>query len=200
MATTLEKVQKFLHRSNLVYQVVDEDEGVLAIAFSSGPKEKTYRDPEGEPNIQLIVRLAEKGEFIAVFAPRAWNIGACAHHRVVCEAASRVQCEMKLIRFDFDPDTGAFVPNVEIPLEAAPLCIQQLQRAISAVLLAIRRYDPVFRHAMETGEVDMTRAKDEEPPAPQPNVTRILELGESAGGLEAIERLLGGGDPPPVQS
>ena len=80
------------------------------------------------------------------------------------------------------------------------MCIQQLQRAISAVLLAIRRYDPVFRHAMETGEVDMTRAKDEEPPAPPPDVTRILELGESAGGLDSIERLLGGGDPPPVQS
>jgi hypothetical protein len=91
--------------------------------------------------------------------------------------------------------------GIEIPLERAPLCAEQLQRGIAGVLLAIRRFDPVIRHAMETGEVDLDLAREEEPSAPAddehesppvPDVGRILDLANEAGGLDTLDKLLGG--------
>jgi len=199
MATTLEKLQKFLSRSKLVHEVHEELDAI-AVGFSFDEGDTTYRDPEGERHLQLIVRLTEHGEMVAVFAPRAWDLAECKHRQAVCEAATLVQCEMKLIRFDMDAESGAFVPNVEIPLEKSPMCAQQLQRAIAAVLLAVRRYDPIFRHASQTGIVDMSLAHDDEPPTPPTQIRGILELGDDAGGLDALERLLGDGDTPPIDA
>jgi hypothetical protein len=107
---------------------------------------------------------------------------------------------MKLIRFDLDADTWDFQPNIEIPLEKAPMCAEQLHRAIVGIMLVIRRYDPVIRHAMETGEVDFDLINEEELPTPPADVTRILDLANDAGGLDAIERLLGDSDAPPIQA
>jgi len=47
--------------------------------------------------------------------------------------------------------------------------------------------------------VNLDLAK-EDMPEPPPEITRILELGESAGGLDALERLLGDSDAPPIQA
>jgi hypothetical protein len=199
MATTLEKLQKFMSRSKLVYEVHEEHD-IIAIGFSFDEDDTTYRDPQGERHLQLLVRLAERGEMVAVFAPRAWDLKDYPDRRAVCEAATIVQRQMKLIRFDLDADSGAFTPNVELSLEKAPMCAQQLHRAIAAVLLAVRRYDPIFRHAMKTGIVDMSLAHEDEPPTPPGDVTGILELGNDAGGLDALERLLGDGDTPPIEA
>jgi hypothetical protein len=103
----------------------------------------------------------------------------------------RIQAKMKLIRFDLD-DEGYLQPNIEIPLESSSLCTEQLQRAISCVLLVIRRFDPVLKHAMETGIVDLELADDAGIEGPFDRVSQILELGEAAGGIENLERLLGG--------
>jgi len=199
MATTLEKLQKFMSRSKLMYEVYEEHD-VIAIGFSFDEDDTTYRDPRGEPHLQVIIRLAEHGEMVAVLAPQAWDLKNCQERGAVCQAATIVQCQMKLIRFDLDDKGGAFTPNVEISLEKAPMCAQQLHRAIAAVLLAVRRYDPIFRHAMKTGVVDMSLIQEDEPPAAPSDVTRILELGNDAGGLDALERLLGDGDTPPIES
>lgn len=198
MATTFDDLKRFMDEPGFTYDADDEHQAI-AIGFSSEPEDSTYRDADGDPDVQLIVRLAEQGEFVAVFAPRAWRLADCEHRQAVCEAATRIQSVMKLIRFDVDEEAN-LTPNIEVPLEQAPMCSSQLHRAIAGVLLAIRRYDAVFRHAMQTGEVDLTLAQDDEPPTPPPEVMRILELGDDAGGLEALEQLLGGGDAPPVES
>ena len=199
MATTFEDLKRFMDESGLKYDTHEEHD-VIAIGFGCEPKETTYRDADGDAHVQVIVRLAEQGELVAVFAPGAWNLAECDHRQAVCEAATRVQAQMKLIRFDLDADNWDLQPNIEVPLEHAPMCAQQLHRAIAGIMLAIRRYDPVFRHAMETGEVDFDLINEEELPTPPADVTRILDLANEAGGLDALERLLGDSDAPPIQA
>jgi hypothetical protein len=79
------------------------------------------------------------------------------------------------------------------------MCAEQLHRTIAGLLVAARQFDPVIRHAMQTGEVDLDLAR-EDMPEPPADITRILELGDSAGGFDALERLLGDSDAPPIQA
>ena len=198
MATTFDDLKRFMDESELKYESYEEDQ-VLAIGFGCEPTETTYRDAAGDPHVQVIVRIAEEGELVAVCAPRTWNLADCDHRQAVCEAATLIQAQMKLIRFDLDADTWELQLNIEIPLEKAPMCGQQLHRAIAGILIAIRRYDPVVRHAMETGEVDFDLITKETPTTRPTDVTRILDLANDAGGLDAIERLLGDSDAPAIE-
>jgi len=197
MATTLSDLKKFLDKARLNYEV-HKEHSIIAIGFSCTPDETTYRDGSGEATVRLIVRLAEEGEFVAVIAPRAWSLEDSDHVSTVCEVAARIQSRMKLVRFDLD-DEGYLHPNIEIPLESAPMSAAQLRRAITGVLLVIRRFDAVICHARDTGEVDFEREASE-PPEPAADIARILDLADDAGGIDAIERLLGGGGPLPTDA
>jgi hypothetical protein len=195
MATTFAELIQFVEESGLKYEVYEEHK-VIAIGFGCEPTETTYRDADGDPSVQILVRLVEQGELVATFAPSAWMLADCEHRQVVCEAACRIQAQMKLIRFDLDNE-GHLRPNIEIPLESAPMCAEQLHRAVAGILLVIRRFDCVIRHAMTTGEIDFGLVK--EAPEPPAEITRILDLASEAGGLGEIERLLGGsGDAPSI--
>lgn len=210
MATTFDDLCKFMNASGLNYDAHAE-EGIISVGFRCDPEETTYRDEDGDPCVQIFVELHERGEFLSIFAPLAWNLADCGNLPAVCEALVRIQARMKLIRFDLGDD-GLLRPNIEIPLEKAPLCGEQLQRGIAGVLLVIRRFDPVIRHAMATGEVDLELINEEEhaetagqagsghdaPPAP--DLGRILDLANEAGGIDALDKLLGGDGTPPVEA
>ena len=197
MATTFDDLKRFLDDARLTYDTHDEDQ-ILAVGFSADADDTTYRDSDGDPHVHILVRLVERGEFCTAFVPRAWNLADCDHRAAVCEAATRIQAKLKLVRFDLCDD-GCLQPNIEIPLEKAPMCAEQLHRALAGLLLAVREFDPVIRHAMETGTVDLDLA-EEDLPEPPADITRILELGESTGGLDALERLLGDSDAPPIEA
>jgi hypothetical protein len=197
MAATFQDLKQFINAAGLNYEANDELQ-TIAIGFTGEPDDTTYRDEDGDPSVRILVRLVERGEFVAVFSPQAWDLSDSEHVPAVCEAVARFQARMKLIRFDLGEE-GSLQPNVEIPLEKAPLCAEQLHRGIAAVLIAVKEFDPVVRHAMETGVVDLGLINDEMPDLPA-EINQILELGERAGGLDALEQLLGGGDAPPVET
>lgn len=207
MAASFQDLRQFMDASGLSFNA-DEEAGIIGIGFSGDPEDTTYRDKDGDPCVQLFVQLHEDGEFLSVCAPHAWNLAECGNVPAVCEALARIQSQMKLIRFDLCDD-GMLRPNIEIPLEKAPLCVEQLQRGVAGVLLAIRRFDAVIRHAMDTGLVDLELARDDEPTAenapepdapPAPDMGRILDLADEAGGLDALDKLLGGDGAPPVEA
>lgn len=190
MATTLAKIKRFLDECDLRYQFNTKLQAVR-ISFCCEPDETSYRDTDGDPVVQVIVRLAENGELVAVLSPQAWMIADCPHRQAVCEAVARLQARTKLVRFDLDEE-GRLTPNVEIPLETARMTAEQLHRGIAGVLFAVRNFDPVIRHAMATGAVDLGLVK-EDLPMPPPEVAGLLDLAREAGGIEGLEQLLGGG-------
>lgn len=200
MPTTIQQVTGFLDESELTYDVKEEYEAI-GIGFSLDESSTTYRDPDGDAHVQLVIRVAEEGEFVAVLAPQAWNVAACPHKAAVFEALVALQARFKLLRFDYDPEDGEIRPNVELPVEDSSLSSKQFHRLMHAVILGVQRLDRVVRHAMETGTVCLDLMNEEEGSSSDDErfddgdkalLETLEDLAEEAGGIDALERLLGG--------
>lgn len=200
MPTTIQQVTGFLDEFDLTYDVKDEYEAI-GIGFTLNESSTTYRDRDGDAHVQLVIRVAEEGEFVAVLAPQAWNIASCPHKAAVFETLVALQARFKLLRFDYDPDDGEIRPNVELPLEDSSLSSKQFHRLMHAVIVGVQRLDRVIRHAIETGSVCLDLMNEEEGSSSGDEqfddgdraLLETLEgLAEQAGGIDALERLLGG--------
>jgi len=209
MATTLKQIKKLLRSSGLRFKAFDED-GVIAVGFQCDPEETTFRDKDGDPCLGILLRLVEGGEFLIAITHACWNIKDCPHRQVVCEALALISGRFKMIRFDLDEDSGEVRPNIELPIEDGELTQRQLQRAIGGILQVVRQYDRVITRAKDTGVISFAdvetkphnadTAVDEPSPPPRGDIAKLLDLADQAGGLDAIERLLGGGDAPRVET
>lgn len=192
MPTTIEQLQEFLDEYDLRYRI-DEERDAILIGFEIDPEGSAFRSPDGSPSIRMVIRVMERGEFLSVFCPQAWNVGDCPHKAAVFEAIASIQSQYKLLRFDYDPKDGELRPNIELPLEDSEITSRQFHRLIHGVLHGVQRFDGVIRHAMETGEVSFAsveRMEDLEPPSPE--VIRLHRLAEEVGGIDELERLVTG--------
>jgi len=194
MPTSIEQIQTFLDEYSLNYRM-DEDHDAILIGFGLNPETTTFRDADGDPGIQFVIRVLEQGEFLAIFTPQAWNVEGCPHRAAVFEAIASIQTQYKMLRFDYDPSDGEIRPNVELPLEDSDLTSRQFHRLMHGMLHGVPRFDRVIRRAIETGEVSFAGLDEEEQAgAPPPQIARLQRLAEQAGGIEALERLACGGD------
>jgi len=192
MGTSIKQVTGFFDEHDLKY-MVDEKQDAVLIGFGVDPERSGYRDEEGEPFIRLVVRVLEGGEFLAVFAPNAWNIDDCIYKAAVCEALVSIQLRYKMLRFDYDASDGEIRPNIELPLEDSTLTSRQFHRLIHGMLHGMGRFDRAIRRAMETGEVSFDDLGEEEQASSPPDDTaRLDDLAERAGGIDELEKLLGG--------
>jgi hypothetical protein len=197
MPTSIEQIQGFLDEYSLNYRV-DEEHDAILIGFGLDPEATTFRDSDGDSGIQFVIRVLERGEFLAIFTPQAWNVDDCPHKAAVFEALASIQTQYKMLRFDYDPSDGEIRPNVELPLEDADLTSRQFHRLLHGMLHGVPRFDCVIRKAMETGTISFAGVKDQDgsdPPPPQ--VARLQRLAAEAGGIEALERLACGCDAEP---
>ena len=105
------------------------------------------------------------------------------------------------MRFDYDPEDGEIRPNVELPVEDSTLSSKQFHRLMHAVIIGVQRLDRVVRHAMETGTVCLDLMNEEEDSSSDNDqfndddnaiLETLEDLAEEAGGIDALERLLGG--------
>lgn len=192
MATTLDDLAGFLDEYDLRYRI-DRNRAVILIGFASPSDAAAYRTPDGDATVRLVVRLAEDGEFLSVFSPNAWNLDGCPHRAAVFEAIPAIQSQYKMLRFDYDPADGELRPNIELPLEDAGPTSRQFHRLIHGMLDGIQRFDRVIRHAMETGEVSFAGLDAEQPSSsPSAEVRQLMDLASRAGGIDVLERLVGG--------
>ena len=194
MAATIPQICGFLEDFDLKYRVL-EDDTAIAIGFGVDEDDTTYRDKDGDPHVQLVIRLVEDGEFLAIFAPMAWCLDGCDHVPAVMTAFIGIQSQFKMIRFDFDPSDGEVRPNIELPLEDAELTSRQLHRGIAGMLQVLQRFDPVIRTAMTSGVVSFEQVEEDRRERPSRATRRLRRLAERAGGIDELERLLGGDGP-----
>lgn len=192
MATSIDEVKGFFDEYDLRY-MAHESEGVILIGFGCNAEETTYRDSDGDAHLKLIIEVGEDGEFLRVFAPFAWRLDGCIHKAAVLGVLPALQARYKMLRFDYDPNDGELQPNVELPLEDASLTSAQFHRAVHAVLHGTQQFDPVIRHAMQTGEVSLEMLDDTRRRARA--ARRLDRLVEEAGGSEELERAISGDGP-----
>ena len=198
MPTSIEQIQEFLDEFSLNYRVDAERDAIL-IGFGLDPARTTFRDMDGDPGIQLVIRVLEQGEFLSIFTPQAWCVEDCPHKAAVFETLTSIQTQYKMLRFDYDPTDGEIRPNVELPLEDAELTSRQFHRLLHGVLHGVPLFDRVIRQAMETGCVSLKSLEDEDVTSPpSPAIARLQLIAAEAGGIDELERLAGGGDPEPA--
>jgi hypothetical protein len=195
MPTTLAQLAGFLDEFDLTYDVNDDHEAI-AIGFKLDPDETSYRDGDGDAHLMIVIRVMEGGEFVSMLAPAAWNVAKARHKAAVFEALLSLQARFKLLRFDYDPQDGEIRPNVELPVEDATLTSKQFHRLMHAVLIGVQRLDRVIRRALQTGRVCLELLDEEQARDEQAGGTgggdRLEDLARQAGGIDALERLLGG--------
>ena len=196
MATTLAEMCGILEDASLNY-MADEASDSIILGFTLDAEKSTYRDKDGDPHVAIVIAIAERGEFIGVFAPFAWSLAGCGHKATVFEAITLIQSHYKMLRFDYDSNDGEIRPNVELPLEDASVTTKQFQRVMQALIEGINRFDPVIRHAMNTGEVRLDLARNpRQGPSDPADIDALLRLIDRTGGIDALEDLAGGGSLP----
>lgn len=202
MPTTLAQLTTFLDEFKLSYDV-NEEHQAIAISFTFPADTTSYRDRDGDAQLQLLVQVAENGELLIVVAPQAWSVELCPHEAAVFEVLVSLQSRFRLLRFNYDPSSGHVHPTVELPLDDSILSVEQFHRVICAVMIGVNRLDAVIRHALQTGEIRL-ELMDEEPADEEPteeersrtdeDFLRLESMARRAGGVEGLERLLGGAD------
>lgn len=195
MPTNISEIKGFLDEFDLKYQV-DEERDAILIGFNCSNENGTYRDEDGDAYLRIVIRVLEGGEFLEVFVPNAWNIADSVSKSLILEACVSFQMRYKMLRFDYDPDDGELRPNIELPLENASLTSQQFHRLVHGVLHGVQQFDKVMRHALETGIVCFECLDDAgQASAASDDAARLSDLVERAGGIDELEKLLGGGEP-----
>jgi len=186
MSVTIDHITEFLDEQELSYGKHEEFAAIM-LGFHLKPETTRYRDRNGEAHLGFLIRISEDDEFLTVSIPWTWNLADCPHKAAVFEALLDFQAQSKLVRFDYDRDDGELRANAEIAVEDSSLTSTQFNRLIRAVGSAVLEFDPVLRHAMQTGEVDMNRLADSA--NDDGESARLQGLVDEAGGMEALERL-----------
>jgi len=191
MSTTIDEIATFLDDEELAYGRHETEDAIL-LGFRLTAADTGYRDREGDAHLAFLIRVLENGEFVSVSMPWTWNLADCPHRAAVFQALLDFQARAKLVRFDYESADGELRANAEVGVEDSPFTAAQLQRLVRSVGNAVLELDPVIRHAMRTGEVNMDLAADPNPDRGARECARMRDLAAEAGGVEALEQLVCG--------
>ncbi len=148
MASTYEQISAVLTSEGLRHHV-DEDNSYITTGF----KTENYTNPDKENNIQLIVKLTEKGKFIEIVAPQCYSYPEGPHKTAVFQTCLMISWMTKMVQFEYDPSDGEVRAIIEFPLEDALLTQKQLLRCLHGLTQIIDKYDGMLRGAMKTGQI-----------------------------------------------
>lgn len=188
MAMSINEISDLLTECGIRHET-NELLDVICFGFQLEQSWTNYRNPAGSAIHEFVISLRNDGEFVTVYLPRTWIIADCPHKAAVFEVLATCQGQRRMIRFDYDPEDGEIRANMEMWLADTPLTHAQLMWMVQQLSRGVCWLDPAIRHAMQSGAVSLERSSisDEDDDA-----ERVGELARAAGGLEALERLVGG--------
>jgi hypothetical protein len=147
-----------------------------------------YRNSEGAASLLVVCRIGEDGEYLEIFAPRAYEARNCRFKGALFAALLEVSFRTKSVQAEYDPSDGEIRFACDFPVEDATVTPRQLLRLLRNLLGVIEDFHPVLHHAFETGKVDMSRLpkpSTESPPPPE-----LLGLLEELGGIDELKRIV----------
>jgi hypothetical protein len=142
MATTYETVCEFLKKREIDFE--RHEDGAILIQYDT----EKYRDPQGEANVLIAIKLENDGKFLKIFVPNAFSYHEGPYKAVVLQAALFVNFQSKMLQFEYDPRDGEIRAMVEFPLEDSPLTEEQFFRAFHGLCVLVEEYSPFIHHAM----------------------------------------------------
>ncbi|NBO95479.1 MAG: hypothetical protein EBU79_06360 [Betaproteobacteria bacterium] len=137
----------------------------------------------------MAIDIHEDGDFLQFVCPRLYNLRECPHKAAAFEAALVMAWRTKSVGYEYHPESGELRAVFELPLEDSMLTERQMARIVKTVYDLIETYDPVIRHAMKTGKVDMERTKHAEPDEEAVKNQEVSELIRQLGGLDKLREM-----------
>lgn len=148
MATTLREIATYLQEEDLRFKE-DESKNIIFTGFRT----EAYRDRDGDPNLPIMIRLDEDGEFVHFIAPRCYEYKEGPHKGAVLEACLLVNYMTKMVQFEYDPSDGEVRAVIELPLEDAHLTRKQFMRCLRGLAGVVDHYHDVIQTAINSGKV-----------------------------------------------
>lgn len=154
MAVTIDEIAALL--SALDYKFHKKDEHTILFAMEM----PTYRGPQGEDHLRLVIRLSEEGRYFELFSPFAFRaVGPFVD--VFLRACAIIQFRTKLVQFEYDESDGEVRPIIEFPIEDGTLTAQQLKRCITGLCRLVETYYPTLKKALDEGVVALPEGFEE---------------------------------------
>jgi hypothetical protein len=149
-----------------------------------------YRNAEGKTSLLVVCTLEDEGRFLEMAARNTYAAADCRYKGALFAALLEMAFRTRLVQPEYDPRDGEIRFTVEIPVIDGTVTSEQLRAMASILVRVVDEFDPVIRHAMETGRVDMgllPRPTSGAEPGLEPG---LLSLAEEVGGLEALRRIV----------
>jgi hypothetical protein len=158
-----------------------------------GGRTNVYRDPDGDHHAYFQIRMDEDGEYVRVFASSVYDLTDCKHKCATLSVLAGISYRQRSVQCGYDPEDGEVCYSLDTWVMDGTLTSYQLGRMISLLAATLDGYDPVVRHAMETGEVDFSREVDArtsqsstDDDGMSEELAELLERVGGIGGLRAI--------------
>lgn len=145
MATSLDTIRQFLTELEIRHKFQKD-------ALFGVMRTVNYRNIRGEGFVWFAIQLTEKGEFLRIAAPFAFECNP-ANKAALFETAMIANLRHKLIKVGYDPADGEVCLEIEVALEDASLTRQQLARMLHALGYFVDTLWTHFTSANERGVV-----------------------------------------------
>lgn len=186
MSATYDEIRSFLDDKGYHYETHDEGYIIMRLGM------KTYRNPIGDRELMIEIRLPYEGTYFKAFAPGVYQCKESPNKAALLQLLAQIRKETPLIRFIYDRTSGEVSIGIEFPLDDAKLTSQQLFSVLSLIVEAIEVCHPMISQAINKGII----------PLPEPDGITDLLAGASPEELrevlEEIRRRKSPKCPPPL--
>jgi hypothetical protein len=153
MPVTIETIQQHLKTLEIEFGVSESDPNSVGFGINT----QNFVNHEGEKRIFVICEVSKDLDYLEVYCPLVEDLSKCRFKSAALAAMAEICYRTKHAQLEYDPADGEVRIAADMPVCDSVVTAEQLLCLIRNVVTMMDVYQPVIRHAMETGQVDMTK-------------------------------------------
>ena len=113
--------------------------------------------------LPVVIELLEERNFLYIYSPQLLNIKDSVFKGVAFQTMLALSYEMKMLRFEYDPNDGEVRASIELPIEDGNLTLKQFQCCLMGLVYMIDELAmPRLKAVLATGEDPGAKGQVEE--------------------------------------
>ena len=153
MPVTVDIIKQHLNTLEIGFGVDDKDPNSVGFGINT----KNYVNGEGQKSIIVCCDVREDGNYLEVYCPMVEDLSKCRFKGAALAAMAEICYRTKHAQLEYDPRDGEVRIAADMPVCDSVVTAEQLLALARNVVMVMDAYQPVIRHAMETGQVDMNK-------------------------------------------
>jgi hypothetical protein len=153
MPVTIDIIKQHLKTLEIGFGVSDEDPNSVGFGINT----KNFVNSQGEKSILVCCDVNNEGNYLEVYCPMVEDLSKCRYKGATLAAMAEICFRTKHAQLEYDPRDGEVRIAADMPVYDSVVTAEQLLALARNVVMVMETYQPVIRHAMETGQVDMTK-------------------------------------------